>query len=72
MPLPHDIRREIEAKTEFNDARAKLLEEERKVPALKQGLEDSESLASEGFLSGGQRDSRKNLNSQQSLNALPD
>lgn len=74
MPHPNDIRREIDAKIEFNDARAKILEEEKNLkiryPTLgnKKGFDDSESLASDGLASGGQRDSRNNLNSQQSLN----
>jgi hypothetical protein len=74
LPHPNDIRREIDAKIEFNDARAKILEEEKNLkiryPALgnKKGFDDSESLASDGLASGGQRDSRNNLNSQQSLN----
>lgn len=74
VPRPKDVWEEKDAKIEFNEARAKFNEEEKNLQILypsvgkKKGFDDSESLASDGLASGGQRDSRHNVNSQQSLN----
>lgn len=74
VPRPKDIWEEKDAKIEFNDARAKFNEEEKYIqirnPSMNKikGFEDSESLASDGLASGGRRDSKLNVNSQQSQN----